>query len=76
MAVQEARSRIFLKINSQVKRTLTAQSTLRNTRRRQQTSPSDHYHIAKNPRASFDLTSWLTDIEDDDPAKTVGFLFL
>ncbi|KAG2038107.1 hypothetical protein BDR03DRAFT_862394, partial [Suillus americanus] len=35
----------------------------------QQTSPSDHYHIAKHPRASSDLTSWLTDIKDDDSAK-------
>ncbi|KAG2055703.1 hypothetical protein BDR06DRAFT_881584, partial [Suillus hirtellus] len=33
------------------------------------TSPSDHYHVSKHPRASFDLTSWLTDIEDDDLAK-------
>jgi hypothetical protein len=76
MAVQESWSHIFLKINARIKSTLAAQSALRNTRRRQQTSPSDHYHIAKHPRASLDLTSWLTDIKDDDSAKRVGFLFL
>ncbi|KAG2062480.1 hypothetical protein BDR04DRAFT_1040308, partial [Suillus decipiens] len=33
------------------------------------TSPFDHYHILKYPRASHDLTGWLSDLEDDDPAK-------
>ncbi|KAJ8593115.1 hypothetical protein M405DRAFT_732044, partial [Rhizopogon salebrosus TDB-379] len=34
-------------------------------RRRQRTSPSEHYYIAKHPRASYDLTSWLVDLGED-----------
>jgi len=32
---------------------------------RERTSPADHYYISKNAKASYNLTEWLSDLEDD-----------
>jgi hypothetical protein len=34
-------------------------------RRRERTSPADHYHISKYAKTSYDLTEWLGDLLDD-----------
>jgi hypothetical protein len=75
MVVQEARTRLIARIDAVVQRVIAVRLGLAR-RRRQRTSPSNHYHISKYPKASHDLTRWLSDFEDDDPAKKVCLLIL
>lgn len=33
------------------------------------TSPAVHYHISKYPKASYDMTGWLSDLAEDPAVK-------
>lgn len=74
MARQEARSRLMKKILQ--RRELLAEAAGRSRKRRQRTSPSEHYHISKYPRASYDLTAWLSELDSNDPARKVCGTFM
>ncbi|KAG2744431.1 hypothetical protein P692DRAFT_20878210 [Suillus brevipes Sb2] len=36
---------------------------------RERSSPTAHYHMSKYPKASYDMTSWLSDLEGDPAIK-------
>jgi len=74
MARQEARNRLMKKILK--RRELLAEAGGQSRKKRQCTSPSDHYHISKYPKASYDLTAWLSKLDSDDPAKKVCGIFM
>jgi hypothetical protein len=43
---------------------------------RERTSPADHYYISKYAKASYNLTEWLSDLEDDPAVVVRTLLFL
>lgn len=73
MARQEARHRLMKKILK--RREQLAEAAGRHNKKRQRTSPSDHYHISHYPKASYDLTAWLSEL-DNDPATQVCALIV
>jgi hypothetical protein len=75
MVRQEARHRLVRKILKRHEKLAAEAGQWNRRQKRQRTSPSDHYHISKHPKASYDITAWLSEL-DGDPAKEVRLRLL
>jgi hypothetical protein len=67
----EARERVIARINERHQQLLKPHCRPP----RERSSPAAHYHISKYPKASYDMTSWLSDLEGDPAIKVSSSLY-
>jgi hypothetical protein len=68
----EARERVIARINEQ------HEELLKPHRQRppcERSSPTAHYHISKYPKASYDMTAWLGELEGDPAIRVSSSLY-